>query len=256
MTNLIEVHNLTKVYETADGDLLALDDISFDVREQEFLAVVGPSGCGKSTLLKILAGVATPTYGGFTLRGQPLTNASDGVALVFQQPLLLPWRTVLDNVLLPIDVRGLRSPIQLERAYRLLELVGLSGFERRYPRELSDGMQQRVSIARAIIGDPDILLMDEPFSALDAMLREQMGWELMRIHAEAGKTILFVTHSIIEAVLLADRVIVITPRPGRLDEIVELDLPRPRVPETLASEQFGAYYTHIRRKFGGRLPLR
>ncbi len=255
MTNLIDVRNLTKTYETADGDLLAIDNISFDVREREFLAVVGPSGCGKSTLLKIIAGVIPPTEGSIALRGRPLTRAADGVALVFQQPVLLPWRTVVDNALLPVDVRGRRSPAQVEKAYDMLELVGLSGFERRYPRELSVGMQQRLSIARAIIGEPEILLMDEPFSALDAMLREQMGWELMRIHAESGKTILFVTHSIIEAVLLADRVIVMTPRPGHLDEMVELSLPRPRTPETLVTEQFGAYYTHIRKKFGGRLPV-
>jgi len=255
MPNLIEVRNLAKVYETEDGDLIALDDVSFDVREGEFLAVVGPSGCGKSTLLKIIAGIVPPTEGSLTLHGRPFAKVAEGLALVFQQPVLLPWRRVLDNVLLPMDVAGQRSPATVEKARDLLELVGLNGFERRYPRELSVGMQQRLSIARAIIGDPEILLMDEPFSALDAMLREQMGFELMRIHAESGKTILFVTHSIIEAVLLADRVIVMTPRPGHLDETIELSLPRPRTPETMVTEQFGAYYAHIRRKVGGKVPV-
>lgn len=252
---LIQIRSVSKDYHTADGRLTALDDISFDVREREFVAVVGQSGCGKSTLLKILAGVIPPSQGAITLRGHPITGPSDGLALVFQQPVLLPWRTVLDNVLLPMDVRGRRGSAEVARARELLALVGLAGFERRYPRELSGGMQQRVSIARAIIGDPEILLMDEPFGALDAMTREQMGWELMRIHAQSGKTILFVTHSITEAALLSDRVVIMSARPGRVDTIVDVELPRPRSPEMVVGERFGAYYTAIRERVGGKVAV-
>lgn len=253
MPDLIQVSSLTKRYSTATGDLVALEDISFRIQEREFVAVLGPSGCGKSTLLKIIAGVIPYTAGTIMLRDRTLSGPSEGLALVFQQAVLLPWRTVVDNVLLPIDVRGRRNPHFIVRAQQLLKMVGLEGFEHVHPRELSGGMQQRVSIARAIIGDPETLLMDEPFGALDAMTRDQMGWELMRIHAESGKTILFVTHSISEAILLADRVIVMTSRPGRIDEIIEIGLPRPRVPEMAVSPQFGKYYTHIRQKFGWKV---
>ena len=247
---LISVAGLNKVYRTREGsDIQALTNASFAIDEGEFVTVVGPSGCGKSTLLKILAGILRRTSGTVKLRERPVDGPSRDVGVVFQAPVLLPWRNVLENVMLPIDIQR-RSRAEYEtRARGYLKLVGLEGFERTYPNELSGGMQQRVGISRALVHEPALLLMDEPFGALDAMTRETMNLELLRIWKQSRKTVLLVTHSIPEAVFLADRVIVMTPRPGRISEIIEVDLPRPRGLEIINSEPFGRYVVAIRRHF-------
>jgi len=206
----------------------ALERVDLDVREHELVTLVGRSGCGKSTLLRILAGLIAPTEGRVTIRGRQVRGPSRDVALAFQRPALLPWRNVLQNVLLPVEILGLDKRVHRAKAEELLALVGLEGFEDRRPHELSGGMQQRAALCRSLIYDPGVLLMDEPFAALDALTREELSLELQRIFGEHGKTIVFVTHSISEAVLLADRVVVMTPRPGRIAEIVPVDAPRPR----------------------------
>jgi NitT/TauT family transport system ATP-binding protein len=244
---LASVTQLQKRYASRDGgEIVALSDVSLNIHDGEFLSVVGPSGCGKSTLLHIMAGVLERTSGELLLRGRPIDGSRREIGIVFQEPLLLPWRTVLDNVLLPIEVHKLPIPRFRPRALELLELTGLSAFANKYPQELSGGMQQRVSIARALVHDPTILLMDEPFGALDAMNREQMNLDLMRIWAGSGKTILLITHSISEAVLLGDRVVVMSPRPGRICEVIDVDLPRPRGLNITATPAFGAYAERVR----------
>lgn len=246
---MIAVDGLFKEYQSSDGRVVALDNVSFRVDEREFVAIVGPSGCGKTTLLKILAGLLAASSGRATLRGTPIAGPRKDIGVVFQSPVLFPWRSVLDNVLLPVDVQHLGREQKKARALALLQLVGLEGFERRYPWELSGGMQQRVSITRALIHDPAILLMDEPFGALDAMTRETMNVELQRIWLESHKTVVFITHSIAEAVFLADRVLVMTARPGRIVEDVRVEIPRPRPFEVMASEQFMEYVRRIRARF-------
>lgn len=246
---MIAVDGVSKEYQSSDGRVMALDNVSFGVGEREFVAIVGPSGCGKTTLLKILAGLLAATGGRATLRGTPIEGPRKDIGVVFQAPVLFPWRSVLDNVLLPVDVQHLGREQKKARALELLQLVGLEGFERRYPWELSGGMQQRVSITRALIHDPAILLMDEPFGALDAMTRETMNVELQRIWMESHKTVVFITHSISEAVFLADRVLVMTARPGRIVEDVQVDIPRPRPFEVMAGEQFMEYVRRIRGRF-------
>ena len=247
--DLILVDRLTKSYPVRGGEVQALQDVSFRVAPGELVAVVGPSGCGKSTLLKLVAGLTEPTRGSVRLAGTPVTGPRRDVGIVFQQPVLLPWRNVLDNVLLPVDVQRLDQAIYLRRAYELIELVGLRGFEARYPSELSGGMQQRVAICRALLHNPALLLMDEPFGALDAMTREHMNLELLTIWQASGQTVLFITHSIPEAVFLADRVVVMTPRPGRVAEVVDIALPRPREIELMNTEPFGALVKRIRTHF-------
>jgi NitT/TauT family transport system ATP-binding protein len=244
---LASIRQLRKQYASRDGDdIVALSDVSVDIKEREFLTVVGPSGCGKSTLLHIMAGVLERTSGQVLLRGRPIDGPRREIGTVFQEPLLLPWRTVLDNVLLPIAVHRLPLDLDRPKAIELLKLTGLEKFANKYPQELSGGMQQRVSIARALVHDPSILLMDEPFGALDAMTREQMNLDLMKLWAESGKTILLITHSISEAVLLGDRVVVMTPRPGRIAEVIDIDLPRPRTLDVTATPAFGAYARRVR----------
>jgi NitT/TauT family transport system ATP-binding protein len=242
----ISVQGLTKRYGTDDRAILALEDITFAVNEGEFLSVVGPSGCGKSTLLKILAGLQPASSGGAFLRGTPIQGPRMDIGVVFQSPVLFPWRSVLGNVLLPAHVQHLNKQEMKRRAFDLLKLVGLSGFETRYPRELSGGMQQRVALVRALIHDPSLLLMDEPFGALDAMTREAMNVELQRIWMERRKTVVFITHSTAEAVFLGDRVAVMTPRPGRISDSLRIDLPRPRSLDVVNTEAFGAYVRRIR----------
>jgi NitT/TauT family transport system ATP-binding protein len=246
---LIAVRSLAKHYATAREPVVALHDIGFAIGEGEFVAIVGPSGCGKSTLLKILAGLLPPTHGEALLGGSPIAGPRRDIGVVFQAPVLFPWRSVRDNVLLPIDVQRLGREKHRRLAADLLALVGLTGFEERYPWELSGGMQQRVAIVRALIHDPAMLLMDEPFGALDAMTREQMNVELQRIWLEKQKTVLFITHSIAEAVFLADRVLVMTPRPGRIMDDLRITLPRPRPLEVLNTPAFGAYVQRIRACF-------
>ncbi|MDE0058485.1 MAG: ABC transporter ATP-binding protein [Defluviicoccus sp.] len=235
---LISVSRLRKEYATKDGRLTAIEDVSFDILEGEFLAVVGPSGCGKTTLLRILAGLAPVSAGEVTLQGKSVREPSDGIGVVFQEPVLLPWRTVRENVLLPVEVRGGDRAEGERRALDLLRLVGLREFADRHVWELSGGMQQRVSIARALVNDPLLLLMDEPFGALDAMTREQMNVELLRICEETGKTTVFITHNLVEAVFLASRVLVMTPRPSRVRAIVDIDLPA-RTWESVHTPAFG-----------------
>jgi NitT/TauT family transport system ATP-binding protein len=253
--SVIAVEKLRKEYRTSRGPVLALEGIDFAVAEGEFVAIVGPSGCGKSTLLKILAGLLPATAGEVRLRSAAVTGPRRDVGFVFQSPVLFPWRTVLDNVLLPADVQRLGRERMQKSALELLTLVGLKGFEQRYPWELSGGMQQRVAITRSLIHNPAMLLMDEPFGALDALTRETMNLELQRIWLERRKTVVFVTHSIPEAVFLADRVLVMTARPGRLLDTVCVGLPRPRPLEAMGSAEFGAVVRRIRTHFNARTEI-
>jgi NitT/TauT family transport system ATP-binding protein len=246
---IISVRGLAKTYTTRHGNVEALQNIGFEVSEGEFIAIVGPSGCGKSTLLKILAGLLPASQGAALLRGTPIVGPRRDIGMVFQSPVLFPWRSVIDNVLLPIDVQRLGRERLRTRAMDLIRLVGLDGFEKRYPWELSGGMQQRVAMVRALIHDPAMLLMDEPFGALDAMTREQMNLELQRIWLERRKTVIFITHSIPEAVFLADRVLVMTPRPGRIAEVLAVEMPRPRALDVMNTPGFGTYARRIRAHF-------
>jgi len=233
----IRFQGLGQIFQTATGPLEALRGVDFSVARNEFVAVLGPSGCGKSTLLRCIAGLLKPTSGRLDVYGMPVTDPRDDIGIVFQKPTLLPWANVEDNVVFPIKHKtGRVRPDDREEARKLLKMVGLEGFEKRMPAELSGGMQQRVGIARALLLNPDILLMDEPFSALDALTREEMGFELLRIWQEHPKTVLFITHSISEAVLLADRVLVMSERPGGIIRDLEVPLPRPRSIETTSSK--------------------
>ena len=244
---MIRLDHVEKTYRTRRGDLVhALDDITLEVGENEFVTLVGPSGCGKSTLLKLVSGLIPVTGGRIHIRDQAVHEPFPDVGFVFQQPVLLPWRSVLDNVLFSVEMLGLDPRQYRKPAGDLLELTGLAGFESRYPRELSGGMQQRVAICRALLPDPSLLLMDEPFGALDAMTREEMSLELLRIWEERRKTILFVTHSIPEAILLADRVVVMTPRPGRIARVLTVDLPRPRTMDLEFDARFKAASDEVR----------
>jgi NitT/TauT family transport system ATP-binding protein len=249
---VISVKGLRKEYGTARGPVLALDRIDFAVGEGEFVAIVGPSGCGKSTLLKILAGLLPATHGEVELRGVSITGPRRDIGVVFQSPVLFPWRTVLDNVLLPVDVQRLGRDGNVSRAMELLSLVGLHGFEHRYPWELSGGMQQRVAITRSLIHNPAMLLMDEPFGALDAMTREGLNLELQRIWLERRETVLFITHSIAEAVFLADRVLIMTPRPGHIAEEVPVTIPRPRSLDRMGAPEFSEAVRRIRSHFNAK----
>jgi NitT/TauT family transport system ATP-binding protein len=245
--DFIALDRVGMTYEAQSGPVEALRDITFGVGRGEFVALVGPSGCGKSTLLRIVAGLRPPTAGDVTVDGRPVTRPIAQVGMVFQAPVLLKWRTVLDNVLLPAELAGLEARRYRDRARELLQLVGLGDFEAKLPRELSGGMQQRASLCRALLLDPPLLLMDEPFGALDAMTRDEMNLELLRVWGESArgtvgrdrKTILFVTHSIPEAVFLADRVVVMSPRPGRVARVCPVPLPRPRTVQARASADFG-----------------
>lgn len=250
MHTVIQIRDLSKSYTSRDGNIIeAVQEVSFEVAAGEFVSVVGPSGCGKSTLLKIIAGIRSKSSGVVLLQGTPVEGPRRDTGVVFQSAILLPWRNVMGNIMVPIEIQGLDRETYSVRALRYLELVGLKGFEEKYPRELSGGMQQRVGICRALVHDPAVMLMDEPFGALDAMTREHMNLELLDIWAESNKTILFITHSISEAVFMADRVIVLSPRPARILEVVNIDLPRPRRMEMLNSETLGYYTSRIREYF-------
>lgn len=247
----ISLRSVEKSYQTRAGRVRALHDVTCDISPGEFVSVVGPSGCGKSTILKLIAGITRRTSGEIEVAGQQVVGPSPQVGVVFQSPVLLPWRTIYENVMLPVDVARQPRREAHQRALDFLALAGIAEFSERYPHELSGGMQQRASICRALINDPAILLMDEPFGALDAMTREHMNMELQRIWTERRKTILLITHSIPEAILLSDRVIVMTPRPGTIDEIVTVDLPRPRGLDIMSDPAFGRYTKYIRAKFAG-----
>ena len=247
----IHLRNVRKVYRKGREEFLAISDATFDVMPGELVSLVGPSGCGKSTLLKILAGLHG--HDGGEVRIGSSAHAFDpsrDVGMVFQAPLLLKWRRILDNVLLPAEILGLPMAAARERANGLLALVGLSGFEDKYPYELSGGMQQRAAIARALVHDPKLVLMDEPFGALDALTREKMNLELLRIWMESGKTIVFVTHGISEAVFLGTRVVVLTAGPARMADNFEIVLPYPRTLEMKTQERFGDYTRRIYKLLG------
>jgi NitT/TauT family transport system ATP-binding protein len=237
-TKTIEIDGLTKIYQAKKGEILALDHVTFDVHDQEFFCIVGPSGCGKTTLLKILAGLLPKTSGRVILRGQTVEGPQENIGMVFQSPVLLKWRTALRNILLPVEVQKLDMAAYNQKALALLDLVGLKGFENKFPRELSGGMQQRVAIGRALIYNPALLLMDEPFGALDAITREEMSHELLHIWDRTRKTVIFITHNITEAVFLGDRVAILTPRPGKIARILPVDLPRPRTPDIRLTQRF------------------
>lgn len=224
----------------------ALQDVELAAQEGEFIAIVGPSGCGKSTLLRILAGLVRPTRGKVYFAGEPMVAPRPEISMVFQHANLMPWRTVLANVLLPLEIAGVPRKEALARAREMIRLVGLEGFEGAFPRQLSGGMQQRVALARALVRSPRLLLLDEPFAALDALTRERMNLELLRVWAVHHQTAIMVTHSIPEAVFVADRVLVMTPRPGRIAGEVRVDLPRPRTLDMMATETFGRLAHRVR----------
>lgn len=235
---LLIARNLSTVFSSPDGGLKVLQNLTFTVADGEFVAVLGPSGCGKSTLLRLIAGLLQPTGGELRYRGELITEPLPDTGIVFQKANLMPWRTVIENILLPLQVEGLNAQQAEQRALAMIDLVGLSGFEQALPRELSGGMAQRVAIARALIHDARLLLLDEPFGSLDALTRDQMGLELLRIWQAHRITAVLVTHSISEAILLADRVLVLTPRPGRIQLDLPINLPRPRSQEMRYSQEF------------------
>jgi NitT/TauT family transport system ATP-binding protein len=248
----VSLQGVSKVYATASGETInALHGISLDIRAQEFVSVIGASGCGKTTLLRIIGGLETQYDGNLLLTGSKRSGPNKDIGIVFQDANLLPWRTVLQNVLLPAQVLKLDRKQAIERAFWLLELVGLNGFEKKYPFELSGGMRQRVAIARALIHDPSVLLMDEPFGALDALTREHMNLELLKIWHSARKTVFMITHSISEAAFMSDRVIVMSPRPGRIIADVMIGLPRPRNLDLLSEAAFGEYTRRLRHLLDG-----
>jgi NitT/TauT family transport system ATP-binding protein len=242
----IHIAGLEKSYASKGGRVTALAQVDLTIQRNEFVTLVGPSGCGKSTLLKLIGGLIRPSRGVLLHDGVALTRPPRDVGIVFQEAVLLQWRSVLDNVLLPAEILRLDKMKARGRAMYLLNLVGLAGFERRFPRELSGGMQQRVAICRALIHNPSVLLMDEPFAALDAMTREELGFALLRIWDTDKKTVIFVTHNITEAILLADRVVAMSPRPGRIAKTVDVALPRPRTIDMEFSKQFKCYSDQIR----------
>ena len=245
----LSVERVSLVYPSRRGPVQALNDLSFTVPPGAFVSVLGPSGCGKSTLLKLACGLLAPSAGQLLLAGTAVNGPRREVGIVFQQPTLLPWKSVLDNVLVPISAMGGNVRQARERAMELLRMVKLETFARHYPHELSGGMQQRVGIARGLIHDPSLMLMDEPFAALDALTRETMMDELQRIWMSTGKSVLFITHSIPEAVYLSDHIVVMSARPGRVLRQFDIDLPRPRTPDTMASQRFGELTGALREVF-------
>ena len=245
--DVIALDRVRAVYPSREGDVMALDGVDLTARDGEFVAVVGPSGCGKSTLLKLIAGLLPAAAGRVQVDGQDVSGPGGSIGVVFQSPLLMPWRSVLDNILLQIEVRGQKRADYLPAARELIDMAGLGGFADRRPYELSGGMQQRVGLCRALIHDPRLLLMDEPFGALDALTREAMNAELQRIWMERRKTVLLITHSITEAVYLADRVLVMGPRPGRIVGEVGVALPRPRTLDMAETVEFSRLAGMVRR---------
>ncbi len=246
---LIEAANVTKIYRTQDGPVESLKPLNFSIRAGEFVSVVGPSGCGKSTLLKMVAGLLPISGGTLKINGQAVKGPQKDVGIVFQSAVLLGWRTILNNILLQAEMRKMPMKFARTKAQQLMAMAGLAGFENKYPWQLSGGMQQRASICRALLHDPSVLLMDEPFGALDAMTREKMNIELQRIWAEAKKTVLLITHSIPEAIFLSDRVIVMSERPGSIAAIYDVTLPRLRTLDMMGSPEFASLAKTIRAHF-------
>jgi NitT/TauT family transport system ATP-binding protein len=243
--SILVADNLLKRFETPEGPVTAVENVSFSVRESEFVSVIGPSGCGKSTVFNIVGGLLSDYQGSVTVGGERIRGPHKSIGMVFQEESTFPWRTVVENVAFPLEIVGVRKAERHERARRFISLVGLSGFENRYPAELSGGMRQRVAIARTLAFEPKILLMDEPFAALDEQTRLLLGDKVLQIQQELRQTCLLITHNLTEAVQLSDRVIVMTYRPGRVKRIVDIDLPRPRTSEVVGSDAFGRYVAQI-----------
>ncbi len=242
--------NISDVSKKFGADVVAVDRVSCEIKANSFVSIVGPSGCGKSTLLRIIAGLVSATGGQVSVGGKKVDGPISDASMVFQGPVLLQWRTVLENILFVAEIGG-RNPREYRtRALELIELAGLKGFEDSYPHQLSGGMQQRASICRALLLNPSLILMDEPFGALDVMTRERLGFELQGIWSASKNTVVFVTHSITEAVLLSDTIIVMTARPGRIQDVIEVDLPRPRTLETLRTPRFLELSAHVREGIG------
>ena len=243
--SILVVDDIVKRFETPEGPLVAVDHVSLQVRPGEFMAVIGPSGCGKSTLFNIVGGLVDDYQGTVSVAGTRMRGPHPAVGMVFQDESTFPWRSVIDNVAFPLEIAGVRKHERLERARHFISLVGLDGFENRYPAELSGGMRQRVAIARTLASEPKILLMDEPFAALDEQTRLLLGDKVLQIQQELQQTTLIITHNITEAVQLADRVLVMTYRPGRVKRFVDIDLPRPRTSDVVSSAVFGRYVAQI-----------
>jgi NitT/TauT family transport system ATP-binding protein len=252
----LSLQGLSMIYGSRDGPVRALDQVSLWARRGEFLSVLGPSGCGKSTLLMIAAGLMRPSSGTVSIDGQSVTRPRTDIGIVFQSPVLLEWRTALGNVMLQAEAKKLERTAAERRARDLLASVGLAGFEDKYPHELSGGMRQRVSLCRALIHNPHQLMMDEPFGALDALTRDQLVLDLQQIWNERRMTVLFITHSVPEAVFLSDRIMVMTPRPGRVDRVIGIELPRPRTLAMRETPEFAAYSREILDLFLARGVLR
>ncbi|MCI5077951.1 ABC transporter ATP-binding protein [Oricola sp.] len=244
-SEMIGFDGVSVVFDTPKGQVVALDDVSFSIPEGEFASVIGPSGCGKTTIFNILGGFLQGNSGEIRLEGKPLQQSATDVGLVFQEDAAFPWRSALDNVAFPLELKGVGKEERHARAREFLQMVGLSGFEDKYPAELSGGMRQRVSLARTLVTQPKVLLMDEPFAALDEQTRLLIGDKITTIHNEMKQTTMLITHNITEAVQLSDRVLVMTYRPGRIKKVVEIDLPWPRTSEILGSEKFGQYVAAI-----------
>ena len=242
---ILVVDDIVKQFDTPEGPLIAVDRVSLSVRPGEFLAVIGPSGCGKSTLFNIIGGLLDGYQGAVTVSGETVRGPHPAIGMVFQEESTFPWRTVIENVAFPLEIAGMRRKDRFDKAKRFIALVGLGGFENRYPAELSGGMRQRVAIARTLASEPKILLMDEPFASLDEQTRLLLGDKVLQIQQDLKQTTLLITHNITEAVQLADRILVMTYRPGRVKRMVEIDLPRPRSSDVVSSEVFGRYVAEI-----------
>ena len=242
---ILVVKDVTKRFPTPDGSVLAVDNVSLSVRQGEFLSVIGPSGCGKSTLFNVVGGLLTEYEGNVTVGGERIKGPHASVGMVFQEESTFPWRTVIENVAFPLELEGMSKTQRHEKARHFINMVGLGGFENRYPNELSGGMRQRVSLARTLASEPKILLMDEPFAALDEQTRLLLGDKVLQIQQELKQTTLLITHNITEAVQLSDRILVMTYRPGKIKRIVDIDLPRPRNSDIVGSDAFGHYVAQI-----------
>jgi NitT/TauT family transport system ATP-binding protein len=242
---ILVVEDIVKRFETQDGVLTAVDHVSFTVAPGEFLAVIGPSGCGKSTLFNVMGGLLDGYDGRVSVAGETLRGPHPSVGMIFQEESTFPWRTVIDNVAFPLEIAGMAKAERLEKARHFVALVGLDGFERRYPAELSGGMRQRVSMARTLASEPKILLMDEPFAALDEQTRLLLGDKVLQIQQDLKQTTLLITHNLTEAVQLSDRILVMTYRPGKIKRMVDIKLPRPRTSEIVGSDAFGHYVAQI-----------
>ena len=254
--SIISIQRVSKTYGAGQAAVLALNDVSLELARGQFVSLLGPSGCGKSTLLLAVAGLLPISAGSITLRGQPVRGPRTDLGIVFQSPTLLDWRDALGNIMLQAEARKMDRAQAQRRAVELLASVGLAGFERRLPRELSGGMRQRVAICRALLHEPDVMLMDEPFGALDALTRDQMNLDLQRLWQQGDKSVLFVTHSVAEAVFLSDRVVVMSPRPGQVVLDLAIDLPRPRRLKARELREFGHYVNQIHQTFRERGVLR